>query len=436
MTESPNISSQQLEIEETYRRAVSFNPRNLPELQFSDEQIFQQASQEASYGRVVVDEEGWTQGMRALLRPPLDRVLAQWDELNGYFNTALQPYISRIEAHDRSIKEINTINDDCIKKIESINNQASVDHNYEHAKIELERISAAYDDVSIREGHRKPNMLAYSWVYWLFLLLIGAAEWLINYETFFQFFHIPAMAAGTTIILGLLLAFSAHGHGTILRQWTARFGQEVDSGDRWGDYRLLILSTLAVAIVIVAAGGSRYAWALNALAALPTQSIIPGVDMPQVNPLRDVLLSLLGNVGAWIVGVFIAYLFHDKNPKLMDWTHQLDKARKRFSKLSAPYEDRLKTAKAQAQKKIEEIKTKHSINSMDVENERIKRDQVRSHEEIVQKQIVDAVCRNAQAYQRALCKIILSEKGAVVLVKDDDVISPFDYQNQKITVNI
>lgn len=366
MTETALDLTDAQKIDQAYNEALSFSPSDVTGVSLSEEQIQEFAAQEVAYGKISVDGNGWTTGMRARLIPPVREALNLWGQKMGRFMTALQPHMEAIHAVEKLLGEVEAIRAKGEQQVDALRQEAEIDVQYKNAREELKIIEQRYNEASIRAGHRKPNMMAYSPVYWLFLIMIGGAEWLINYETFFQFFHVVAMAAGTTLILGLLLAFSAHGHGTILRQWTIRFGQDVHKGDRWGDYRLLILSTLAVTIVVGAAGGSRYAWAMNALAALPTDSIIPGMSMPQVSPLRDVLLSLLGNVGAWIVGVFIAYLFHDRDPHLMDWTRQQQRARKRVHKLSGPYDDRIKTAKARAEKEVEEIRTKVAIQSQNV----------------------------------------------------------------------
>ncbi len=44
--------------------------------------------------------------------------------------------------------------------------------------------------------------------------------------------------------------------------------------------------------------------------------------MVEISPLRDVLISLLANLAAWAVGVFIAYFSHDLDPDFMDATLQ------------------------------------------------------------------------------------------------------------------
>ena len=46
-------------------------------------------------------------------------------------------------------------------------------------------------------------------IYLIIMLLLGTAEWFINYDTLFEFFGIPIIAIGATLILALCLAVMA-----------------------------------------------------------------------------------------------------------------------------------------------------------------------------------------------------------------------------------
>ena len=151
-------------------------------------------------------------------------------------------------------------------------------------------------------------MIAKQPVYLLALACVGITEWLINYTTFFLFFGIPAIAAGTTLILAGLLAFASDGHGAILKQWTHRFGHHAERIKRIADWRYLALATLALLVVLAAAGGSRYMAALRVMREQAGPNILGSDVAVQSDPGIDVLLSLLANLAAWLVGIFLAYV--------------------------------------------------------------------------------------------------------------------------------
>ncbi|TWB24772.1 hypothetical protein FBZ89_101398 [Nitrospirillum amazonense] len=430
---SPQATS---EIEAAYQAATAFSVHEAERLVLSEETLRGLAQDEALFGRVALDEQGLTACMQINLLHPARELRNRWKQLENNFLTAFQPFRSAVDAVDNLYAEIEEIKEKGREAVEMIEERARTNRDYIDAETNFKSVEQRFKQISMREGMREPNMMAYSPIYWLLLLAIGIAEWLINYETFFQFFHVPAMAAGTTIILGLLLAFSAHGHGTILRQWTVRFGPDRDIGDRWGEYRMLCLSSLALIIVIGAAGGSRYVWALNAIAALPTENIIPGVIVLEINPLRDVMLSLLGNVGAWIVGVFIAYLFHDKNPDLMSWTRQFRQAHKRFHTLRRGVEEEIKIAKARTEKAVQAQINSADVQSKAVENQRNQRAQIANHGAGVMMGITRSIEHNIKLYQNILAQIVLSEKGNVGIYMADKAVTPFEYKAMKIKIDL
>ena len=51
-------------------------------------------------------------------------------------------------------------------------------------------------------------------------------------------------------------------------------------------------------IVLLAAGGSRYAAAMHVMRGQPAVNLFGQVV--EVNPIRDVLISLLANIAAWV----------------------------------------------------------------------------------------------------------------------------------------
>ena len=94
------------------------------------------------------------------------------------------------------------------------------------------------------------------------------------------------------------MGFAAHGHGKLIKQWGASFGQQVGRHDRFSNYRLFSLATFSLMIVLLAAGGSRYAAAMHVMRGQPAVNLFGQVV--EVNPIRDVLISLLANIAAWV----------------------------------------------------------------------------------------------------------------------------------------
>ena len=240
------------------------------------------------------------------------------------------------------------------------------------------------DDVAddrLRADHenRDANMLAYNPAYWIALMCIGVAEWLINYDVFFLFAGVVAIAAGATIVMGVLLAFAAHGHGLLFKQWSYRFGEHRDEIDRRGDWRMLALSTFSLLIVLGAATGSRYAAVMHQLAGQPQINILGSQASIEVDPMRDVLLSLLWNVMAWAVGVFTAYMAHDKDPDYMHATLQYQRAHHAYTRRRRPYVNRTRQISARLSKEIERLEAAARTEAADTVAERDLLSQVEAH---------------------------------------------------------
>jgi len=269
------------------------------------------------------------------------------------------------------------------------------------------------------------------------MLCVGVAEWLINYDVFFLFAGVVAIAAGATIVMGVLLAFAAHGHGSLFKQWSYRFGEHRDSIDRRGDWRMLALSTFSLLIVLGAATGSRYAAVMHQLAGQPQINLLGSDAQISVDPMRDVLLSLLWNLMAWAVGVFIAYMAHDKDPDFMDATRQFNRSHRAYRRLRRPVVNRIRQIKARLTKDIERLESAARTKAADVAAERALLAQVDKHESAILAGLAAVVRGNAQLYHASLAQLAASQRGAVTIERVGPragQISLGDFRNEAVTV--
>jgi hypothetical protein len=281
---------------------MEFTPTNAASLALSETRLRGYVEEEASFGRIIVDAQGLTAGTKLHILQPARALLAKWKEARSGFDTAIEPKLADIHAVENLQREIDALKQRRAADVAQI--EQTWEANQEHRAIRKrwEEAEAVYNQSRLNNGMRDARMAVHRPTYIIAMFCIGVAEWLINYDTFFLFVGVPAIAAGATLILGVLLAFSAHGHGELFKQWSHRFGQDQTQMNRLGGYRLLGLSTLGLLIVLSAAGGSRYAAALHSLATQPAHNILGEQAMVEISPLRDVLISLLANLAAWAVG--------------------------------------------------------------------------------------------------------------------------------------
>lgn len=399
--------------------------------------IAERAAEEAAFGRVAVDWRSLTAGMRLHAFEPVRTVLTAWREARAPFDRLLVPHMKDIDAIDRLDAEVADLRARADAEVASREAALTADARYVQAEQRNHRAEARYEEKYAENNQR----LATTWgthpLYAAAMLLIGAAEWLINYDTFFGFFQVPAIAAGTTIVLALLLAFAAHGHGTLLKQWSHRFGRHRAPAERRGDWRLLALATVSLLIVLAAAGGSRYAAAMRALSSQPQFNILGAEAAITVDPLRDVLLSLLANVAAWLVGVFMAYVAHDSDPDYMEATHERGRARRLFNRRRASVERELDSIRARYAKQIGEKANAAKTRARGVADERNLLLQVRAHEATLIAGLQAALYASVERYRDALVRLGVQGRGALTFVRTEDgaAITPADYKDMPFKID-
>jgi hypothetical protein len=338
----------------TFEQAMGFLPTQASALSIHQETLVAYAKNEAAAGRINIGGNGITPGMNTHVLALGTGFLAQWREARTPFDLQIQPYIHDIQALDDAKRDAEKLKRTMPELTAQIKERAAAVLAYTDAEKKLEETKRQYERMKGNEGGREAVQGAYGFLYWPALLLIGVTEWLINYDTFFLFLNVPAIAAGVTIILGVLLAFAAHGHGTLFKQWSYRFGAHRKDTERRGEWRFFILSTFSLLLVLLAAGGSRYASVMRTASSSMGLNILGDAAVVQSNPVRDVSLSLLANLGAWAVGVFLAYLLHDENPIYMRAARDFKKAYKTFAKLNRKHvEDEIIRQHAVMEKEIE-----------------------------------------------------------------------------------
>lgn len=426
------------DLDQTFSSAILFSPNEAEKLIMSEEALSRLVQDEISQGLVIIDENGLTASMRTNLLNPARAFFAQWMREKSAFMTALSPYTAAINAVNDLGPTIEAIRKKGENDIFDLEERARQDKNYADAEQELEEAKRIYNDISLSEGNRIAKMSAYNPIYFLFLFLLGSVEFLINYQTFFEFYRTVFFSAGTAIVLGFALAFASHYHGTILRQWPHWFGPEKRKKDLLGPYRILVLANLAVTIVIVAAGGSRYVAAEKSFSALAKDNIIvPGIVIPVSNALRDVSLSLLSNIAVWIVGILIAYAVHDINPDFMDRTRQRDKANRKFINLQKPYVNEKQAIMAGVEKNIE-VKTRAAearvVESQDKNEKYLK---IKSHDQSITRHICGVIQNNIELYHRILCQEINKNLNKIQIYKDNGAsLSPAQLNAIKIKIDV
>ncbi len=391
--------------------AMSFPPERARALAQTREALAAQAQKEVAFRVVSVDADNLTAGARLHVLEPARGVLAEWRQARAPFDRAIEPFLPAINAVRDLERQVATCEQEKQQALGQAEHKLEQDQAYLRVRDRHHSTRVRFDELRAAHSNLDANMGAYHPLYWVALFGIGGAEWLINYSVFYMFMGIPALAAGATIVLGVLLAFAAHGHGTLFKQWSHLFGAERRSIERHGDRRLLVLSTFALLVVLLAAGGSRYAAVVSATAGQVSDNLAGADAIIQTHPLRDVLLSLLANVAAWAVGVFIAYLAHDVDPDYMRATRQEQVWSRRYHRMRAPTEDEQRTIEAQFERRVRELRATAQRQAAGVRAQHELLAQVERHEAAVVAAVAAQVATNASAYHDVLAELVISMQG-------------------------
>ena len=154
-----------------------------------------------------------------------------------------------------------------------------------------------------------------------------------------------------------------------------------------------------------------------------------GVAHPvQVHPLRDVLLSLLANVAAWAIGVFIAYLMHDADPVYMQATRQYERAEREYHRLRRDTEDEKRTITAQHGKRERDLRAAAETKATSVHLQHQVLLQVEKHEAAVIAAVAAQVSTNATTYHDVLAQAVIAKQGECRIRQGDKDISPYEFK--------
>lgn len=415
---------------EAHRKALGFQLTRVAGLVLSAQRATEFAQQEIAFGSVPIDENGMSAGMKLHLLQPVRTLLSEWRTARNGFDIELQPKMPDIRAVFDAQREVEDAERDRANELAGIERKLEASPDYIKKRDYKAQSEILWKRYSNQHAGRAPTMFATTPYYKVLMLCIGVAEWFINYDTLLGFTGVPAIAAASTVLLAVLLAFAAHGHGELLKQWSHRFSESREPMQRARDWRLFGLSTVALVIVLGAAGAARYSAALQVLASQSQHSLIAASASNDANPIRDVVISMLANVAAWIIGIFIAYVAHDDDPEYMDATKQWNGAHKVWTASRAQYEQDIRHTEAKCTKIINERRIAAKTRSDSVENELAMLKQITSHEEALQTEVEQVMRSNIDIYRDALTRAALgaSGKAQIIVMPANTPLTPFEYK--------
>ncbi len=381
------------------------------------------AEDEARSGHISLDARGLSAGERLSVLQPARQFVADWRATRAAFDIAIEPSMPDLEAATALEVETASLEARAREELDAITRRAETDHAWRETSDRYAEARSRFEASRLAHGNRDANMRAHNPFYWLALVCVGAAEWLINYDTLVMFFGIPAMAIGATAIIAIAMAFASHAHGIVFKQWSHRFGRHRDAMQQASSRRLIGIGTMSLVFVLLFAGFARFSVVMHQASAQPAQNILGAQASVAFDPSRDVLISMLANLLAWLVGCFLSFFCHDEDPAHMAATAQFGQWQKRFLRIDRPYRDDREVSSARAERELGERRTVAEAKRARVRPQSEMLAQVKAHELAVMRAVQSAVLRNLGTYRAALADGA-ARSGAVISIDGDDAAEP------------
>lgn len=421
-------SSEQLQI--AYAAVMNFMPATLSQTPIPTDFLQQMAAQEANINPLRADDHGATSGMKGVLRQMATMPLSQWPGLRGKFDSAVQPFMQKINAvRDFEAKKAD-IEENTARRVAARIATAEARNDYVDKKNAKQEAERTYESLLEGDGGRPVNYFGRTWQYLLILFGITSIEWMINYDSFFAWTGVVVIAAGFTIGMALAVALAAHVHGEYLKQWGSRFGPASDEKGKYVFFIVFVTTALIVAVIV--AGWARYSLAMHNIGAQGPTIQIDGIGLDQPSPITDVYFSLGINLIVWLVGLVIAFMAHDRNHKLMEaWFARWIRTRQ-FNQVNKPVETDVAMYKAQGALELDQLKRATDFAASTVKEQRDMFEQVLKREEMIYQALANHLQGAVDLYRIAL-GTALRNKGHPIVLGDQECTGQ---QYQNMTINL
>lgn len=429
-----NVTALHKTLDETKAYAEVVSPIEL----FSDEEIAGFVGAEMAQGAVMLDGEGLTTGLK-------DRVFPRVREYQHKFAEVCKAFEVKYEHFARMEKELEAIPGKIAEREQTRDAalaQAKQEYLNDPIYVRYAGVKAIFDDRRRRLG-REPNLASVSPrliivpFYWIGLSLLGIAEYFINFDTINSFLGIPALAMAATIVFGVVFAGAAHIHGTFMKQWKQKFVVALKEDRPWF---WLGFATAALLFLLNLVGWFRYEWIISITSQDAGSNLLGNVQTVSVSPVFEVVLTLGGNIAAWIAGVMFAYFCHDVDEEYVRAAVAERKFKAQYLKVKDAYEENVAHIKLRC---AEDVTSQNNIKAA-IENDQsfrsalTMRGQFKTYDNAIIQRIKTYVALHMTRYKSQLLKV-LGQNPQVQLYKSANnamqLVPASDYQTTLMSIS-
>ena len=191
------------------------------------------------------------------------------------------------------------------------------------------------------------------------LVLMGVAEWYVNFATFAAIF-VPLFAIAGTVLVGAIFAWASHIHGAYIKQLSEILHPSVHYRNELGRKLALIIATILLIIAFATVVWLRYLVISDQL------GISPGALTGTFGtPSSSMIWSRLGptivlNMLIWGLGMLYAWGMNEKVPGLREAYRELLRTNRKLDKARRPFDAEEKRIRAQYERdrRMNEVATK------------------------------------------------------------------------------
>jgi hypothetical protein len=242
----------------------------------------------------------------------------------------------------RLYQEPRRLNALCDAKIQELRSSLISQPIYKDVADNIKTMKPIVDQLRAYNSGRSPKRVS-QFAYITILVLIGAGEWAVNYQTFLDKFP-PVLAVSATALVALIVAISSHYHGIFLKQYKYLIPKNREEIDRKANRRNLRLISLFLILVLLFVFWARYSYLADKY----------GLDVFSDNYFGDkgygILATAVGptmflNIMIWFIGLILSWALHEKIPNLRETSLELKKLEGELRDLSAASEADIVRAK-------------------------------------------------------------------------------------------
>ena len=262
--------------------------------------------------------------------------------------------------------------------------RAEIDNQWAQLNVRPQYVQANQEkqtDQQIFESLRQINGGAYPRnlspvLYVIPLVLVGIAEWYVNFATFAAIF-IPVFAIAGTLLVAAVFAWASHMHGAYLKQLAEIIHPSMEYRNVLGRNIALIIATILLIGALVTVVWLRYVVISDQLGISPNAT--PGTFG---EPSTSMVWSRLGptivlNVLIWGLGTLYSWALNEKVPGLRESYRDWQRAEGKLKWLRKPFEKEEQRIRAAFKRKRDQNKVaineyNHSLSDIHALAERLR----------------------------------------------------------------